>query len=315
MSYAAIMVYVEPDGSLSGRVKLARQLAHHLDSDLIGVSAWMPRPSFVVEGVVVDPAPGEPELQAMQAALDKKGEQFRAAAVLKGKIVQWRSGLDFPTEFVARESRAADLIIVGRDESPHDPYRSTDAGALVLRAGPPGTCGAARRQSARSKARPCRMEGYPRGTACHSRRSAAIAQGQRGHGGRNRRIRTIDRGRRCPEPSAGCRGLSEASPNHRSRRSRAAQRGNGGQRRVAHSAGAILRPDRCGGLWPQPSGRMAVRRRDSRAPDLQPGLLSLVALTGGRCTSVTPRFLPRQPAFLRAPLRLPNRVQLSAMHV
>ena len=137
MSYAAVMVYVEPGGGLSGRVEVARHLALRLDSNLIGVSAWMPPPPFIVEGVVVDPSPAAAELKLMQETLDKRGELFRAAATVKGRAVEWRSGLEFPTEFVARESRAADLIVVGRDENQHDPYRSTDAGALVLRAGRP----------------------------------------------------------------------------------------------------------------------------------------------------------------------------------
>lgn len=137
MSYAAIMVYVEPDRSLSGRVELANGLAQNLGCELIGASAWMQRPPFVVEGVVVDPAPGGLELQAMQTALNKTGEQFRAAIAAKGRTAHWRSGLEFPTEFLARECRAADLVIVGRDPSPHDAFRHTDAGALVLRTGRP----------------------------------------------------------------------------------------------------------------------------------------------------------------------------------
>jgi nucleotide-binding universal stress UspA family protein len=51
--------------------------------------------------------------------------------------VEWRSGLDFPTDFVTRAARAADLIVIGREWTPLDPYRSLDPGGLILRAGRP----------------------------------------------------------------------------------------------------------------------------------------------------------------------------------
>jgi len=74
----------------------------------------------------------------MRDALARRGEQFRSAVTTNRKsAVEWRSALDFPTEFVARESRAADLVIIGPDRLPYDPYRFTDAGALILRIGRP----------------------------------------------------------------------------------------------------------------------------------------------------------------------------------
>jgi nucleotide-binding universal stress UspA family protein len=136
MSIATLLVYVDLDGDLNGRVRLASGLAGRFQSHLVGLGAWMPRPPFVVEGVVVDPEPTENEIRDMKAALAKRGEQFKAAAGA-GRSVEWRSALEFPTEFVARQSRSADLIVIGRDRTPYDPYRFTDAGALVLRAGRP----------------------------------------------------------------------------------------------------------------------------------------------------------------------------------
>jgi nucleotide-binding universal stress UspA family protein len=131
------MVHVDVEGELDGRVHLAAGLADRFHARLIGVTAWMPRPSFIVEGVVVDPTPSEQELQAMTAVLDKRGQQFQRLVAGTGRHVEWRSSLSFPTEAIAREARAADLVIVGSGRAPRDPYRFPDSGELLLRAGRP----------------------------------------------------------------------------------------------------------------------------------------------------------------------------------
>jgi nucleotide-binding universal stress UspA family protein len=125
------------DGELDGRVQLAAGLADRFHSHLIGVTSWMARPPFVVEGVPIDPAPTEESYEEMRAVLSRRGKEFRDCVGAGRSQVEWRSSLDFPTEFVAREARAADLVIVGRDRKSYDPYRSTDPGALVLRTGRP----------------------------------------------------------------------------------------------------------------------------------------------------------------------------------
>jgi nucleotide-binding universal stress UspA family protein len=73
----------------------------------------------------------------MRAELSKRAEQFKRATAAHGKTTHWRSALEFPTPFVARECRAADLVIIGRNDAPHDAYRCIDAGDLLLRAGRP----------------------------------------------------------------------------------------------------------------------------------------------------------------------------------
>ena len=51
--------------------------------------------------------------------------------------VEWRSALDFPTEFVTREARGADLGIVGRGQAPGGTSGSLDPGDLLMRVGRP----------------------------------------------------------------------------------------------------------------------------------------------------------------------------------
>lgn len=135
MSYNTLLVHVDADGEMGDRVRLAAGLADNFQSHLIGVASWMPRPAFAVEGI--DPEPTNEGYNEMRAVLSRREKEFRACVGTGRSQVEWRSSLDFPTEFVAREARAADLVIIGRDRKSYDPYRSTNSGALVLRTGRP----------------------------------------------------------------------------------------------------------------------------------------------------------------------------------
>ena len=137
MSYSTLLVHVDVDGELGGRVRVAAGLADQFSSHLIGAASWMPRPPFVVEGVTLDPGPTEEGCEEMRLVLSRREKEFRACVGQDRSQIEWRSSLEFPTEFVAREARAADLVIIGQDRKSYDPYRSTDSGALVLRAGRP----------------------------------------------------------------------------------------------------------------------------------------------------------------------------------
>ena len=73
----------------------------------------------------------------MKTLLDEKGKQFRAAVQKVDDRAEWRSALELPTEFVAREARAADLIIIGNERENRSQFRSLDAGSFLLKAGRP----------------------------------------------------------------------------------------------------------------------------------------------------------------------------------
>ncbi len=115
MSYVSLMVHVDLDSELSGRVGIAADLADRFHAHLIGVAGWAPMSVFLAEEAMIHPATTVPDLQAMKAALDRKGQQFCSAVRMRDREVEWRSGLDFPTEVLAREARAADLIIIGNE--------------------------------------------------------------------------------------------------------------------------------------------------------------------------------------------------------
>ena len=58
-----------------------------------------------------------------------------ALAVISGAA--WLVLTAFPTEFIAREACAANLLIIGRERLSEDPFRSLDPGALLLKVGRP----------------------------------------------------------------------------------------------------------------------------------------------------------------------------------
>ena len=137
MSFATMMVHVDVDPPSDERIRLAIELAARFRATLIGASAWEPRPPLTYGGVVIDANVTEDMLKGMSAQLDRAGQHFRALAGGRDQPVEWRSAIDSPTEFVAREARAADLLIVGRDRIAGDSSRSLDPGAVLLKAGRP----------------------------------------------------------------------------------------------------------------------------------------------------------------------------------
>jgi len=137
MSYATLMVHVDVDAELGGRVAIAADLADRFRAQLIGVAGWAPMSVFLAEEARNDRVPQDFHFQDMKTLLGRKGEQFHAAVRKLNGRAEWRSGLDFPTELLAREARAADLIIIGNKRENQDPFRALDPGSFLLKAGRP----------------------------------------------------------------------------------------------------------------------------------------------------------------------------------
>jgi nucleotide-binding universal stress UspA family protein len=137
MSYASLMVHVDLDEELPGRVQVAADLAERFRAHLIGVAGWAPMSVFLAEEARRDPATSESHLQDMRSLLDEKGKAFRAAVAKADPRAEWRSVLDYPTEVVAREARAADVVIIGSAPENKDPFRALDPGHVLLKAGRP----------------------------------------------------------------------------------------------------------------------------------------------------------------------------------
>lgn len=136
MSFAAMMVHVDVERDSEQRVQLALGLADRFQSTLIGVAGTALRPVFAAGGVVVYVDPTEHDRQKIAARLDEMGAKFCAQGQCL-KSIEWRTALETPSELVAREARAADLVIVGPRQMGNDVHDLIDPGAILLRAGRP----------------------------------------------------------------------------------------------------------------------------------------------------------------------------------
>ena len=122
MSYASIIVAVDPGEQAAPRATLAAQLARKLDARLIGVAAWQPDYPRGFGETSVPTGYGVEEIR--QKALDglrQAGEVFKLAAQPVERV-EWRSELRETVTFLEEQARAADLVIVGRQgrkDMPH----------------------------------------------------------------------------------------------------------------------------------------------------------------------------------------------------
>jgi nucleotide-binding universal stress UspA family protein len=113
-SYASLMVPVHLGGNAEGPIKLAASLADRFTSRLIGVAA----------AEIVVPYYGD-SISAADALLLQNAEQTageevaRAEALFRRTVgnssaIEWRSSLCEPRGFILSQSRAADLLVLGR---------------------------------------------------------------------------------------------------------------------------------------------------------------------------------------------------------
>jgi nucleotide-binding universal stress UspA family protein len=136
MAYPTVMVHVDFDTAMEARVHLAADVADRFESILIGIAACARHPPLARGGVAIPPLLTQDNVDELKMALDQQEDRFRSIAGKGSRQLGWRSAIDLPSEFVAREACAADLVIIGRALA-GDPYRFLDPGALVLRVGRP----------------------------------------------------------------------------------------------------------------------------------------------------------------------------------
>jgi nucleotide-binding universal stress UspA family protein len=130
------MVHVDAEQGSEKRIRLAIDLADRFDATLIGIAGWSLLPVRLSGGGAAMAERGDPERDEMRAILDGMGRAFCSAARQTSKV-EWRGMLDYSTDLVPRETRAADLIIIGRKKAPRDLFFSLDPGATIIQAGRP----------------------------------------------------------------------------------------------------------------------------------------------------------------------------------
>ncbi|WP_438275296.1 universal stress protein [Nitrobacter sp.] len=139
MSYATIMVSLASDQENERCLAIARETVERFDARVIGIAAaeFSP-PLYFTSGEQADKMI-EQGRNAVRTRLSKLETEFREAMSPAWKHVEWRSSMETPIRFIAREARTADIIVIGqsRDGAFTDPFARANPSDLVMQAGRP----------------------------------------------------------------------------------------------------------------------------------------------------------------------------------
>jgi nucleotide-binding universal stress UspA family protein len=133
---ASIMVHVDWNAGSDERIRLAANLADRFGAVLIGIAGWVPgRERATLSHAELE----QPEKRSkwIRAELERLGERFREVAGITALPTEWRGSFNFPREVIAREARAADLVVIGSRPAADDVSHTFDPGEVLLAAGRP----------------------------------------------------------------------------------------------------------------------------------------------------------------------------------
>ena len=130
------MVYVDFDPGSDDRIKIAADWAAKFGAVLIGVAGWLPGRQ-VGGWFAAELERPEDRIDRIMAELEKLAEHFRNLAGRAVRSMEWRGSFHFPREVIAREARAADLVVISSHTVAEDVYQAFDPGTVLLSAGRP----------------------------------------------------------------------------------------------------------------------------------------------------------------------------------
>lgn len=138
MTYSSVMVHLDLDEPNDARLQVAGDLAEQFNAKLIGIACCKPEPSVYAHGAFAHGLVRQLEAEANEK-LNNLEQRFRTGCQNRIKDVEWRRAFASPTDFVAREARAADLVVTGSDRSVglSDPLWRLDPSELVMKLGRP----------------------------------------------------------------------------------------------------------------------------------------------------------------------------------
>jgi nucleotide-binding universal stress UspA family protein len=137
--YGSILVSVDVATSCQARVKIAVELSERFESCLIGCAAQPIVGPLYFETIAtgVETFAELEERRAADALAEAKDRFLRDAGAYHR--IEWRQERAYTTDFLVRQARAADLVIVSRPSSDDPALAGTkvEAGDLLMRAGRP----------------------------------------------------------------------------------------------------------------------------------------------------------------------------------
>ncbi len=136
MSYSTLLLHMALGQSNEARLSAARNLADRFDALIVGAAACDPQPVLPIDGsYAFDMIQADRSFARDQ--LDQAEAEFRRGLTGRENRIEWRSAFLPPAPFVARQARAADLVITGAvapDKLSNSNWR-LDPGDLVMQAG------------------------------------------------------------------------------------------------------------------------------------------------------------------------------------
>ena len=140
MTYSTLMVHLDVGSSNVDLLRVAADLAEQFRANVIGIGACQPMQVLsgadYIPGELIDEDYAERGKEMVEAEAS-----FRVALHGKGRGLAWRSSASFvePADYIAREGRAADLLVTGPDKgwSAFDTTRRMNVAEVVLRIGRP----------------------------------------------------------------------------------------------------------------------------------------------------------------------------------
>jgi nucleotide-binding universal stress UspA family protein len=138
MDYASLMVHLDLAPPRDARLHVAAQLASRFAARAIGIAAADPNPPAYANGIVAASLIAQDRKQIEQQ-LAAAEQRFRQAMHGYSADIEWRQAFEKPGTFLARQARAADLIVTGLGgfDVLADPLHALDPSELVVRAGRP----------------------------------------------------------------------------------------------------------------------------------------------------------------------------------
>jgi nucleotide-binding universal stress UspA family protein len=138
VTYRSLMVHLDLGQCSEPALRVTCELADRFKSKVIGVAASLPGVPVHADGMVASSVL-EADFEQLNQAIDRCETRFRSALGGSSSSLEWRSDAAYPADFLAAESRAADLLVVGRSENDasRGPYQQLDIGDAVMKAGRP----------------------------------------------------------------------------------------------------------------------------------------------------------------------------------
>ena len=139
MTYATIMISLASDQPNERCLAIAREMVDRFEARVIGIAAaeFSP-PLYFTSGDEADRVI-EQGRNAIKERLSELEAEFRKVMNRGSAQVEWRANMEPPLRFVAREARAADIIVIGqsRNSAFTDPFARVNPRDLVMQAGRP----------------------------------------------------------------------------------------------------------------------------------------------------------------------------------